>query len=63
MRPFWQAVGNLIRDPQSPYPSLGLQPAKSEPRDGFTRGVTPVVAWAGGTGRSPRQDRTTLEKS
>ena len=48
MRPFWQAVGNLIRDPQSPYPSLGLQPAKSEPRDGFARGVIPVVAWAGG---------------
>ena len=30
--PFWQAVGNLIRDPQSPHPSPGLQPARSEPR-------------------------------
>ena len=29
---FWQAVGNLIRDSQSPYPSPGLQPARSEPR-------------------------------
>ncbi len=31
MPPFWQAVGNLIRDPQSPHPSPGLQPARSEP--------------------------------
>ena len=30
MPPFWQAVGNLIRDPQSPHSSPGLQPARSE---------------------------------
>ena len=32
MPPFWQAVGNLIRDPQSPHPSPGVQPARSKPR-------------------------------
>ena len=32
MPPFWQAVGNLIRDPQSPHPSPGVQPTGSEPR-------------------------------
>ena len=55
MPPFWQAVGNLIRDPQSPHPSPGVQPAGavwpgSEP--------TPHPVWEGLPGLARVRCRT-----
>ena len=46
MPTFWQAVGNLIRDPQSPYPSPGLQPARSEPRPLIPALDVTALAWS-----------------
>ena len=43
---FWQAVGNLIRDSQSPYPSPGLQPARSEPRPPIPLLAATALDWS-----------------
>ena len=54
MPTFWQAVGNLIRDPQSPYPSPGLQPAPAAPRPPIPALDGTARAWSFRPGRSGR---------
>ena len=69
MPPFWQAVGNPIRDPQSPHPSPGVQLRGGNRQIRTTvppldRGVTPVIAGVGDglLGRVQRRDVPDLQR-